>query len=60
LSSPTGDRISTVIYANGMSAVSNFMSGHYITTTFLGFDNLALPDGLEYVDDLSTATGNWR
>jgi hypothetical protein len=44
-----------------MSAVSSPMGmGQYVTTTFLGFNNLVLPEGLEYVDDLSTATGNWR
>ena len=60
LAASTRDRISTLIFANGMSAVNHFADSHYITTTFLGFDDLALPDGLEFVDDLSTATGNWR
>jgi len=29
-------------------------------TTFLGFTGLGLPTGLGYVDDIDTASGNWR
>jgi hypothetical protein len=55
-----GNRVSTLIYANGMSHPNHYADNHHIEATFLGFDGLTPPAGLEFVDDLSTATGQWR
>jgi hypothetical protein len=59
VSFPAG-QTSTAIFANGMSAPSGFCCGYNIMTTFLGFTGLGLPNGLGYVDDIDTASGNWR
>jgi hypothetical protein len=58
--SSTSDRISTLIYANGQSYPVHFGNNHHIITTYLAFDQLALPNGLRYVDDMDTVTGRWR
>jgi hypothetical protein len=49
------DRTSTIIFVASSSVANNTRS------LFLGFTNdcLELPAGLEYVDDLDTATGGW-
>jgi len=54
------NRISTFIFANGMTHPNHYADGHHIETTFLGFDGLSLPDHLEYIDDMDTVTGRWR
>jgi len=54
------NRVSTVIFANGMCHPNHYADNHHIETTFLGFDGLALPNNLQYVDDMDTASGNWR
>jgi hypothetical protein len=53
-------RVSTVIFANGMTHPNHYSDNHHIETTFLGFNGLQLPAGLEYCDDMDTATGRWR
>jgi subtilisin-like proprotein convertase family protein len=52
------NRVSTVVV---MSASSPGY-GNSMRTTFLGFYNnsLALPSGLQFVDDFDTATGGWE
>jgi hypothetical protein len=49
------NRTSTAIFVSASSAPNGTRS------TFLAFGNnsLALPAGLEYIDDFDTATGNW-
>jgi uncharacterized coiled-coil protein SlyX len=54
------NRVSTVIFANGMTHPNHYSDGHHIETTFLGFDGLGLPSGLQYVDDMDSASGRWR
>jgi hypothetical protein len=56
LSIPPG-RTSTVIFVSGSSPPKNEMR-----SLFLAFfnDSLKLPPGLEYTDDLDTATGGWE
>jgi len=54
------NRVSTVIFANGMCHPNHYADNHHIETTFLGFDGLQLPNGLEYIDDMDTASGRWR
>jgi len=54
------DRISTAIFAS----TSSYANGHYNqwrATLLLFRDNsLALPNGLEFVEDLDTMTGSWK
>ncbi len=58
------NRTSTVIFAVGSSApfVPSGTTGIMVRHVALAFYNnsLALPEGLEYVDDLDTATGGWE
>jgi len=55
-----GNRVSTVIFIS----TSSHDNGHYnqwrTTVLLFGDNSLALPDGLEYVDDLDTVTGAWK
>jgi hypothetical protein len=53
----TRDRVSTVVFITGGSATY----GHYnyYRTNMLSFNRMALPDGLDFVDDLDSATGSW-
>jgi hypothetical protein len=53
-----GGKINTLAWVAGGS----HPYGHYnhFRTTMLSFNNFNLPDGLEFVDDLDTATGTWR
>lgn len=50
------NRTSTVIFVSGSAPVATTRA------TLMAFsnDSLALPAGLEYVDDLDTATGGWE
>lgn len=52
------DRLNTVIFIAGNA----HPYGHYnhMKTTILMFNNLNLPNGLDFVDDLSTVPGNHR
>lgn len=54
------NRTSTVIFVSGTS-IPFSANGMNIRSLLLGFVNnsLALPAGLEYVDDLDVATGSW-
>lgn len=56
------NRTSTVIFVSASSPYNTAPAGStYIRASVLAFcnDSLALPAGLEYVDDLDTATGGW-
>lgn len=55
-------RTSTVIVVSGSGPVYSPGGGLLVRQVVLAFDNdsLALPAGLEYVDDLDTATGGWE
>jgi hypothetical protein len=55
------NRISTVIF-NSPSGGYTAVGSAYVRAVMLGFYNysLALPTGLEYVDDLDSATGGWE
>jgi len=55
-----GNRVSTIVFANGMTHPNHYSDNHHIETTFLGFDGLGLPSGLQYCDDMDVANGNWR
>lgn len=55
-----GNRVSTLIYANGMTHPNHYADSHHIEATALMFERLALPSGLEYCDDMDTASGRWR
>jgi hypothetical protein len=50
-------KINTLVWVAGGS----HPYGHYnhFRTTMLSFNNFNLPDGLEFVDDMDTATGSW-
>jgi hypothetical protein len=52
-----GDRVNTVIFVAG----GTHPYGHYnhYRSLMLTFNSLNLPDGLEFVDDMETATGTW-
>jgi hypothetical protein len=54
-------RTSTVVFVSNASLPAG-VSGFFVQTTLLGFYNnsLALPAGLQFVDDLDTATGGWE
>ncbi len=60
LSIPAG-RVSSAIFVSTLSPPFNFGYPTYIRSLFLAFVNnsLTLPAGLEFVDDLDTATGGW-
>ena len=56
-------RVSTIIFGNGMTYPSHFGDNHHIVATFLGFENLAIPAGLQYVDDVDvvgSSSERWR
>jgi hypothetical protein len=57
ISIPAG-RISTIVFVSGSDSELNISHDIHVRTTTLGFYNnsLRLPAGLEYVDDLDTAT----
>jgi hypothetical protein len=56
------NRTSTVVFVSG-SGIAQFFgdSNHYYRSTVAGFidNSLALPTGLEFADDLDTATGGY-
>jgi len=56
---PTG--ISTLVCIAQAGPISTGNGSSYLRTLFLGWNNnsLALPAGLQFVDDLETATGGW-
>lgn len=49
----------TIIFKAG-SGGSYYYNSIYFRTLFLGFNNLNLPDGLEFADDLDTEFGKWE
>jgi hypothetical protein len=53
-----GNRINTVILVAGGSA--DYGHYNYYRSLMLTFNKLALPEGLEFVDDMETATGGWN
>ena len=56
------NRVSTLIFLSGSGSMSGSCCGGYgLRTAWLAFTagTLALPTGLEYVDDMDTATGGW-
>jgi hypothetical protein len=56
-----GNRTSTVIFVAQGSAVTSTTAGYFHTLALVFTNNsLALPAGLEFVDDLDTATGGWE
>jgi hypothetical protein len=57
------NRTSTVIFVSAASTTTGHVgAGLYVRSCTLGFynDSLALPTGLEFIDDLDTATGGWE
>jgi len=58
------ERTSTVVFVSGsgIPAMYSNVSNFWFRTTVSGFvdDSLALPSGLEFVDDLDTATGGYE
>jgi histone H3/H4 len=56
------NRTTTVIFVSGLSADAVLTGNVLQRSTILAFvnDSLALPAGLEYVDDLDTAAGGWE
>jgi len=55
------NRMSTVIFISTSSQPYGYNGWNERTSVLLFRDNaLALPDGLEYVDDLDSMTGNWK
>jgi hypothetical protein len=54
-------RVSTVIAVSTTGPALNILSGAQLRQSILAFTNnsLALPAGLEFVDDLETATGDY-
>jgi hypothetical protein len=56
------NRTSTVIFVSTGTANYNHTSNIHERANVLAFYNnsLALPSGLQYVDDLDTATGGWE
>lgn len=56
------NRTSTVIFVAGSGPYQSTSGYMYQRSLMLGFYNncLDLPDGLEFVDDLDTATGGWE
>jgi len=54
------NRVSTAIFAS-TGSYSNYHNSQWRATVLLFRDNaLALPNGLEFVDDLDTMTGSWK
>ena len=56
------NRTSTIIISSSSALGKDLGSGIYVRHCGLGFygDCLALPSGLEFVDDLDNATGGWE
>ena len=56
------NRTSTVIAVGGSTYGQNLHSNVHTRLSLLAFTNnsLALPNGLEYIDDLDIATGGWE
>jgi hypothetical protein len=56
------NRTSTVIFVSTSTSPYTYLSNEHERATILGFYNnsLALPAGLEFIDDLDTATGGWE
>jgi hypothetical protein len=57
------NRTSTAIFVSASGTPISFASNnHYVRDTVAGFidDSLALPAGLQFVDDLDTATGGYE
>jgi hypothetical protein len=55
------NRTSTVIFTATISSAWSFCCGVHTRRAYMAFYNnsLRLPDGLEFVDDLHTASGGW-
>lgn len=53
-----GNRINNVVFQNGAS--HPYYHRNYYRMSYLSFSQTKLPEGLEYVDDLSTASGQWN
>jgi hypothetical protein len=57
------NRTSTVVFVSGSGIPASYsVNSHWVRATVSGFvdDSLALPTGLEFVDDLDTATGGYE
>ncbi|MSP92293.1 MAG: hypothetical protein EXR79_10900 [Myxococcales bacterium] len=56
------NRVSTVIFTTTSTAPYTYLSNHHERATLLGFHNnsLALPAGLQFIDDLDIATGGYE
>ena len=56
------NRVSTVIFVSTSTNPYTYLSNEHERATILGFYNnsLALPNGLEFIDDLETAVGGWE
>ncbi len=53
-------RVSTVIFASTSGVPMNIASGIYVRNCTLLLENIVLPDGLSFVDDLDNASGGWE
>lgn len=53
----TTEKINTIVFVAGGASPH----GHYnnMRTTYLMFNNLDLPSGIEFVDDIDSASGTW-
>jgi len=57
------NRTSTVVFVSGSGIPASYsVNSHWVRATVAGFidDSLTLPAGLEFVDDLDTATGGYE
>jgi len=59
---PSKDRISTIIFVTGGTNTYHVGYNRWERANILMFNDnsLSLPNNLEYVDDLDTATGSWK
>jgi len=57
-----GTKINTIIFIAGSSGPHHMGHSNHERANIVQFNDnsLKLPDGLEYLDDLDTATGNWK